>query len=427
MAINANSKGWIKKYFTLIDKNYQDILKKFPGSILNAEELVYAFLQPTGFLYGHPIEFLLIDKTLIHKITTEEANKILLLEGLVLVDHFKSGEFDLKTLEHSLRRFIEFYEKTNIERAKKSWLDFSKLDDYGKLESILDQRVEIKSKLTKKLLTNYLYNGLLFSDLLLFQDYLNGEPVEDIKDKRSHILLDLVKIIAISAHIDGEVSDEEKGVFKLFLASANLDSDSEKIAKDFFKNPKSLNDINFNTPYYKSENNWLLKRYLLEIAILTIWSDEGINDVEKQFLQDLTDKLGLSDEDNDKSYIAIQSFVITNRENVLFLKGKNDVELLLSGATKRWTKILGRNKDKLALELNQSKELVRLIKKSTNNNLTEDEKEKVKTQMYDLAKTIPSLALFMLPGGAIILPLVLKIIPNLIPSAFQENVVDEEE
>ncbi|MBP5582665.1 MAG: hypothetical protein J6X43_01765, partial [Bacteroidales bacterium] len=38
----------------------------------------------------------------------------------------------------------------------------------------------------------------------------------------------------------------------------------------------------------------------------------------------------------------------------------------------------------------------------------------------DLLKTIPSLAIFMIPGGSIILPFLLKILPEeiLMPSSF---------
>jgi len=426
MALNPNSRGWIKKYFSIIE-NHQQHLNRFPGSILNAEELIYAYLQPTGFLYGHPTAFIFLNDDYITKFTPEEASKILLLEGLVLVDHIKGGGFDHNYLEKSLDRFIDFYEHSNLEKAKKSWLDFSKLDNYGKLESIISQRVEIKKNITSKLFATYFYNGLLLHDLILYQDYLNQKGEAYITDKRCQITLDLVKVIAISAYADGNVSDEEKGVFKMFLASAELDKAHKKIAEEFFDNPKSINDIDFNASFYFEEGSWLLKRHILEIAILTFWSDKGVSDAEKEFLNQLTLKLNLLEEDRDNAYISIQSFVLNNKNDALFLKGKNDVEMVLSGATKRWTKILGRNKDKLAQELKQSKELVSLIKKSTSSDLSDSEKEKVKTQFYDIAKTIPSLALFMLPGGAIILPLVLKIIPNLIPSAFQENVVDEEE
>tara|TARA_B100000809_G_C15082086_1_gene509994 strand:- start:98 stop:1378 length:1281 start_codon:yes stop_codon:yes gene_type:complete len=419
MSISPRNKGWVNKYFSLIE-NYEDVLNRFPGTILNAEELVYAFLQPTGLLYGHPTSFVFLDDEFLSKFTADESFRVLLLEGLVLVDHLKSGKFDHGELEESLGRFVDFYEKTNLEKAKKGWLNFSKLDVYGKIESIISKRVEIKGSMANKLVTTYLYNSLLFHDLLLYQDYLANKNTDDITEKRSEIMLDLVKIIALAANADGQISDEEKGVFKVFLASANLDSDRRVIAESFFDDNKTLNDMDF-----KFENSWLLKRFILEIAILTIWSDKGVADSEQIFLNDLTIKLGLKEEDKDKSYIAIQSFVLNNQDNALFLKGRNDVELILTGATKRWTKILGRNKDKLADELKQSKELVSLISKSTVRDLNKEEKEQVRSQFYDLAKTIPSLALFMLPGGAIILPIVLKIIPNLIPSAFQNNRIED--
>jgi len=42
----------------------------------------------------------------------------------------------------------------------------------------------------------------------------------------------------------------------------------------------------------------------------------------------------------------------------------------------------------------------------------------------DICKTIPSLTIFLLPGGAILLPLLVKLIPKLLPSAFDENRID---
>ena len=101
------------------------------------------------------------------------------------------------------------------------------------------------------------------------------------------------------------------------------------------------------------------------------------------------------------------------------------MELMLDSVSKRWIKILGRNKDKLAQEIKQSKELVQLIRKSASEELSKEEKEKVKTQFMDIAKSMPALAIFLLPGGALLLPIVLKIIPNLVPSAFKDNELEE--
>ena len=45
------------------------------------------------------------------------------------------------------------------------------------------------------------------------------------------------------------------------------------------------------------------------------------------------------------------------------------------------------------------------------------------SELGDLAKTIPSFALFLLPGGSLVLPIVIKLIPNILPSAFKTNVL----
>ncbi len=69
-------------------------------------------------------------------------------------------------------------------------------------------------------------------------------------------------------------------------------------------------------------------------------------------------------------------------------------------------------------EINQSKELMQLISKSTTQDLSDDEWKQVKDQMLDIFKSIPALAIFLLPGGMLLLPLVIKLIPQLMPSSF---------
>jgi hypothetical protein len=80
-----------------------------------------------------------------------------------------------------------------------------------------------------------------------------------------------------------------------------------------------------------------------------------------------------------------------------------------------------KNKKRLAKELQESKELVGLLKKSTHKKLSDDEKGKVKEQLLDICKGIPAFAVFMLPGGALLLPILIKFIPDILPSAFRED------
>ena len=82
--------------------------------------------------------------------------------------------------------------------------------------------------------------------------------------------------------------------------------------------------------------------------------------------------------------------------------------------------LLEKNKNSLFKEIEESKELVFLLKESTHRKLNNEEKEKVKEQLLDICKSIPALTVFMLPGGAILLPLLIKFIPKFLPSAFRE-------
>ena len=59
------------------------------------------------------------------------------------------------------------------------------------------------------------------------------------------------------------------------------------------------------------------------------------------------------------------------------------------------------------------------------NKLTK-EKKKVRRQLLDICKTIPSLTIFLLPGGSLLLPILIKFIPQLLPSSFNENLDDSE-
>ena len=86
--------------------------------------------------------------------------------------------------------------------------------------------------------------------------------------------------------------------------------------------------------------------------------------------------------------------------------------------------ILLKNKRRLEKELQQNKELLSLLIKYTHTKLTDKEKEQMKNQLIDVFKTIPAFAIFLLPGGLILLPIVAKLIPDILPSSFRDTPED---
>src|SRR5207302_1437760 len=73
-------------------------------------------------------------------------------------------------------------------------------------------------------------------------------------------------------------------------------------------------------------------------------------------------------------------------------------------------------------EIRETGELAQLLARaSAGSTLTAQEKAKVREQLVDVAKTIPALAIFAAPGGFLLLPLLVKLLPfNLLPSSFAD-------
>ncbi|NNF85594.1 MAG: hypothetical protein HKM26_03530, partial [Winogradskyella sp.] len=170
----------------------------------------------------------------------------------------------------------------------------------------------------------------------------------------------------------------------------------------------------------------LEKNYMIDLVCMASWSDKVIDQAEKDFLNKIKNDLSLKDEVVERSVSDINKFYDDHKEEVAFLSSKNLAQSFYDNSSKLVSKLINRNKKRLIKELSESKEAMRLLTESTQRNLTDEEQKKIQKQLIDIFKSIPSLAIFMLPGGAILLPLFVKIIPKLLPSAFDENRIDED-
>ncbi len=66
--------------------------------------------------------------------------------------------------------------------------------------------------------------------------------------------------------------------------------------------------------------------------------------------------------------------------------------------------------------------LTTLRKISLGQDTTAEERQEALEQAKDLARTVPAFGIFMLPGGALLLPLVAKVVPwRMLPSSFESE------
>jgi hypothetical protein len=416
--LQPGSKGWINKFFYLVDKNDIDTSFVRPKR-LNEEHFMHLYLGQTGLNFGFASELLFCKDLDDNNWTSEEKLKLLLFES----HYFVYLNFEKKTKickEGFIDSMLDFYGKHNSYSIKKIFTFFIKEVTDEKLEDILSKRVDIKVKLLdNRIWINSLSNVFVYLDVILYHDYLKSKNQQTFSNYNELATNALIAII-LAASSDGAIQETEKSMFKIFLASANLQEEDKEFVQNKFKKGAKFDD--FTQVVF---SNWMFKQFILDLSILTIYSKNQTHIKEEKYLQTLCDYLKIPTQSFNESELLIEKFVLQNNDKVSFLQSTSSYEKMYSSLSKHWLKILGRNKDKLAAELKQSKDLVFLIKKSATEDLSKEEKEIVKSQFLDIVKSMPSLAIFLLPGGAILLPLVLKIIPDLVPSAFRDNEIEK--
>lgn len=165
-------------------------------------------------------------------------------------------------------------------------------------------------------------------------------------------------------------------------------------------------------------------QYLLDVACLGVWEDKTVEYQESEFIYGIGADLGFDRKRIGTALEEVTSFFNKNQETIEYLKSDNLAVQFYDSMSKTVNKLILRNSKRLQKELRDSKELVALLSKSTQQNLNSEERKKVKSQLIDIFKSIPSLAIFLLPGGAVLLAIFIKLIPQLLPSSFDDNRIE---
>ena len=416
--LSPGAKGWINKYFDLVEKEVINLTIDRPPE-LRKLHFMHLTLGESGITFGYPIDLIFAKELETREWTTREKLKLLLFEAqlFVYLQIYLDEPFNKDAFLNKLYAFYHYHNASSIKKLLKM---FSRPNREERIEEVLRDRTSIESNyFENKWWVNTLSNAFIYLDVILFDDYVHWHREEAIKNYSSYAKNALIAL-TLSAYSDGLVEKHEKKLFDVYLASANLDDESRDLVKSKFINGASFNDFSLYIP-----NHWLLKRFLFDLSALNIFSHQELMDKETKFLEELAVNLEVKEEEMEESFGMIENFVLKAQDKAEFLSNNSSYEKVYRSLIGRWTKVLERNKDRIAEELKESKELVSLVNKSRKKELTLKEKEAVKKQFKDIVRSIPALAIFMIPGGTLLLPIVLKVIPDLIPSAFRENELDD--
>ena len=421
--MDPGTKGWLKEYLEF----RQDLLQQRASVGRNSshpDHSLYRVIQPTGLMYGQPVN--IFDHPNASQWDTKDRMKILLAESLIsssLLFHDKpvknADEMSVIAMK-TLESIANFYNHVFPELATPTKTLFGRRKTSLELaERILDKRIEHTNDTKGNFWTGSFHNSLLFLDIFIFGQWIHTNADKIVSDffkyEREELRTSLVKIMAAAAHANHIVEFEERKLLEFFLQSAELPPEKKKECQDIFEKGISIEEINLPT-----NNSWILKKYFLEMAILTIWADKEVEKVELEFLNRLAGTLSFSESDLENSMIAIESFIIENWEALDFLQEKKDYGQVSGEFIKRMAKVTDRNKGRLLKEAKQSKELVSLLAKARSQELDEREKQKLKELLVQVLKAIPTFVIISLPQRFLTLPILMQILPkNFIAESLQ--------
>ncbi|CAM4278933.1 LETM1-related biofilm-associated protein [Flavobacterium terrigena] len=396
MQINPSINGWIEKY-----------LNQYANEIAHyaTDEDFFVACQKSGLIYGYVVNYHLNSDIDDKKWDTEEKIKVGFLSTLIALYKRKRGN----DVEGFLETIIQFYDQ--ISKGKFSFMKMVLPDgnSYQKLESIINERLQTNDNIVTKNFTHMVTNAMLFIDVLAFEFYLENTTIslDFFKDLERKCMA----LIMLSLNIKIDKSEYDLMLLKMFENSLRY----SKVSK--------INSDEIINVIFEGNRSVLESLYLHEVAHMTLLSDGVVYENEQKFLDEFTSKLNLNKTNQNTGYELVE-FINKHKKELPFFNLNHPVKQFYNNTQDNIGKLVSRNKSRLIKELSESKELVKLLRKSTQSDLSFEEKKKVKKQLLDICKTIPSLTIFLLPGGGLLLPILIKFIPQLLPSAFNENLND---
>lgn len=395
--MNPSIQGWIERYISDYTHHNEEI---------QSHEDLYDSLRESGFIYGHVVDVNLFNPLNLKGWLQDEKAKLALINALYLTYCVESNTKDTTLFLSSL---LEFYNEIQPETL--DWFKKILPSDsvYLKLEKKIDNRIKTNQNLVTKNFSNLITNALLFLDVLSYRRFLeknhnNIQYITDFEEKITSVVWSALSSKSIK-------SNHDSALLKLFESSL-------RFSRLEIHDLKDLNNLISEHSLMSIE-----KLYLLDIGCMAIWSDKSSESSEQEFILSLGKLLGLNITEIHQAQNSVESFIKLHQNEIPYFNLSNPVKNFYDQTSVQVITLITRNKKRIIKELTESKELMVLLSQATHRELNALEKKKMKKQLLDLCKSIPALTIFLLPGGGLLLPLLVKFIPQLLPSTFNENKV----
>ncbi len=439
--LNFRKSGWLKRYLLCrLSEPFeaQEIYAKLDNNSVGPDELekaLYSVVRSNGILFGCPIiSDQLLSLANKHHFPKQRGGTILLyLETLFSVtlneralklkqEHYKPSSDYEEDLKQVVLLILRYYLPDS----------YFRLPDDVSLSVLLKHNESINGafkKLEMKLLDSITLQGysstgnrqnlFAFSELFFFllwsRDEIDGKNI----NPKSHIEIEAQlreeMILAFAALIwaDDYIADIERQVIEKYIEQTGLSDAKQNQLLKRIDEPIHVAHLKLS---FVSE---IIRSYLLEQLILLSLINNQEAWQEKELIEQIAHQLCLPDDELEALYCYVAEFFSIHGNRLDFLRNNAAVQQFQDYMNDKVVFQVKKNLGKILVEIEETKELSELLLKATTQPLTAVEKQKVQDQLMDIMKTIPALAIFALPGGGLLLPILIKFLPfNILPSAF---------
>ena len=449
-SLNFRKSSWLNRYlqyravtpFTLTEPYLE--LEESSSGVAKFDECLYSEVKENGILFGCPvISQSLQDLAKKLYFPKQQGGTILLfLETLFSVAFIENqsltsksaDEGDTQAYQTQLLKIVllvlqyhlpDSYYRIPQDVSFPDLLDGNETLNSGlqKLEIVLLDTVTLQgySSLGNR------QNNFAFAKLYFFLLWARENAQSDVSAPEKFLELDrqlreeMIFIFAALIWADDFVAIAEQQVIEKYIEQTGLEESKQNELNLMIREPVKISDL------HCSFTTVIIGSYLVEQLILLSLIDNQEAWQERELIEKISVHLGLPPEKLEQLYCSVAEFFSVHNVRLEFLKNNAAIMQFQDYMNDKVLKLVKKNVANIMTEIKETKELSELLLKATSQPLTSHEKQKVQEQLMDIARSIPALAIFALPGGGILLPVLIKVLPfNILPSSFQDKPVSSQ-
>jgi hypothetical protein len=293
-----------------------------------------------------------------------------------------------------------------------------------------DRLIEREIRIDNPLLNHPFHHLLRYQDAALFTRLAwlcveaRAEPggrADPQQMARPHGLHASAMQHAISATIallgaDDVLDDDELRLMEALIKAARLDATDSDMFRDELNAPMSATDL------AAAIVDPIAQRGVMRILLFAANINGDNVPAEQAFLDTL--RVAFAIEPDEYIQFEIEALAACQQQRGLFqrLSRRGTLERLRQRFSDKLEDLVRDNAARIWGEVRETSELGQLLVKAGAEPLSKAEKEKIRSQLLDLCRAVPALALFVVPGGSILLPLLAKHLPfNILPSNYLDD------